>query len=159
MIKRLKTSTGVVAGLAALALGGSAIASAAGGSPTKAKTQESTTAPDTDNIQSGDQTSPDTKGTKSKESTTAPDTDNIQSGDQTSPDTKGTGSKKSTVKNVGNLQTGSQTTPDRGTTSESSTSETSGESSAETAPNNDGPGGYADEPGNPNADTQQQGQN
>jgi hypothetical protein len=32
------------------------------------------------------------------------------------------------------------------------------ESGSET-PGNDGPGGHADEPGNPNADTQQEGQN
>ena len=37
--------------------------------------------------------------------------------------------------------------------------ESNAESSGETAANNDGPGGHADEPGNPNADTQQQGQN
>jgi hypothetical protein len=110
MIKRLKTSTGVVAGIAALALGGSGIAGAASTTPSKARsapTHESTTAPDADNIQSG-----------------------------------------------------SQTTSDRGSTGKagSSTSETSSESNGDTTANNDGPGGHADEPGNPNADTQQQGQ-
>jgi hypothetical protein len=36
--------------------------------------------------------------------------------------------------------------------------ESGAESGSET-PGNDGPGGHADEPGNPNADTQQEGQN
>lgn len=135
MIKRLKTSTGVAAGIAALALGGSAIAGAASTTATKASPaprHEASNARDADNIQSGSQTAPDPTGTAS---TRARDGDNIQSG--------------------------SQTTPDRGSTSkaESSTSETSSESGGESTANNDGPGGHADEPGNPNADTQQQGQN
>ena len=127
MIKRLKTTLGVAAGLSALALGGSAIAGAASTTPTKAKpapTHEST----------------------------APDSDNIQSGDQTTPD--GTSKSKVTFKTVRH-----GTKVSKASTSENSTSETGGETSGETAPNNDGPGGYADEPGNPNADTQQQGQN
>lgn len=139
MIKRLRTSLGVVAGLSALALGGSAIAGAVSTTPTKATagpTHESTTAPDTDNIQSGSQTAPDPKGTAAgTESTSAGDDDNVQQG--------------------------SQTTPDRGSTgnAESSTSETSGESSGESTANNDGLGGHADAPGDPNANIQQQGQN
>jgi hypothetical protein len=126
MIKRLKTSLGVAAGLSALALGGSAIAGAASTSPTKAHpapTQESTSAPDTDNIQSGDQTTPDSTATLK------------------------------TIRNGTKVGKAESSTP------ESSTSEAAGESSGESAPNNDGPGGYADEPGNPNANTQQQGQN
>ena len=108
MIKRLKTSTGVLAGIAALALGGSAIASAASSTTTPAPTHESTTAPDRDNIQSGSQTTPDAKDTAAT----------------------------------------AESAPD-------SNAESSGESVA----NNDGPGGHADAPGNPSADTQQQGQN
>ena len=40
------------------------------------------------------------------------------------------------------------------TTGSETAGETSGESSSETAAGNDGPGGHADEPGNPNADHQ-----
>ena len=60
---------------------------------TTPKTTEPTSGPDTDNIQSGDQTGPDKPGaTETKDSaepTSGPDTDNInvQSGDQNGPDT------------------------------------------------------------------------
>jgi hypothetical protein len=60
MRKRLTTMTGLTAALAALALGGSAIATAAQGTAKKPAV-EKTTGPDTDGIQSGDQTTPDTK--------------------------------------------------------------------------------------------------
>jgi hypothetical protein len=53
------------------------------------------------------------------------------------------------------VQQGDQTAPDIGTSSESS-SESSSDSESATA--NDGPGGHADEPGNPNADNQFQGE-
>lgn len=78
MLKRMKTTVGAVAALGALALGGSAIASAAS-SQAKASqkahhsaTHKSTragepTGPDRDNIQSGDQSTPDVKGSKSSE--------------------------------------------------------------------------------------------
>jgi hypothetical protein len=50
----------VVAALAALALGGSALASAArNATPPAAQTQSIPTAPDTDNVQQGDQTGSD----------------------------------------------------------------------------------------------------
>jgi hypothetical protein len=64
-------------------------------------------------------------------------------------------------------QQGDQTTPDTGAAaSESSTesssaessSESGSESATESADANDGPGGHADEPGNPNADYQFEGQ-
>lgn len=66
MRKRLKTMTGVTAALVALALGGSAIATAAQGTASAAKKHavEKTTGPDTDSIQSGDQLTPDTKHVK-----------------------------------------------------------------------------------------------
>jgi hypothetical protein len=61
MRKRLTTMTGLTAALAALALGGSAIATAAQGTAgAKKAAVEKTTGPDTDSIQSGDQTTPDT---------------------------------------------------------------------------------------------------
>jgi hypothetical protein len=51
--------------------------------PTAGDTTDKAGAADTDNIQSGDQTGPDTGG----RDTTGADTDNVQSGDQTGPDT------------------------------------------------------------------------
>jgi hypothetical protein len=86
-----------------------------------------------------------------------PDHDTIQSGDQTTPDvgTKAaTASKSSTT--VSKSSTPSAASEQPGV--ESSTEAPGTESSSETAPGNDGPGGHADEPGNPQADNQFQGQ-
>jgi hypothetical protein len=90
MLKRFKTIGAATAALAALALGGSAIASAtqsttSAGTHHAATKAERTTGPDTDSVQSGDQTSPDLQGV-ALEKTTGPDTDSVQSGDETSPD-------------------------------------------------------------------------
>ena len=71
------------------------------------------------------------------------DTDNIQSGDQTTPDT-GAGGGVDAVRGGGSQA--SDSTGDPG----------AGNGSSET-PNNDGPSGHADEPGNANADHQFQG--
>jgi hypothetical protein len=73
MRNRVKTLSAAVAALAALALGGSAIASATQHKAAHVKkhaaartvAQEKTTGPDTDNIQSGDQTAPDSQPVKS----------------------------------------------------------------------------------------------
>jgi hypothetical protein len=65
---------------------------------------------------------------------TSPDTDNVQEGDQTTPDVP---AAKTTAKAA-------------------STSESEGAGESENSPS-DGPGGYADAPGNP--DTQQTGEN
>lgn len=53
---------------------------------------------DTDNVQSGDQTTPDTGGgaASSSENPGGPDPGNVQSGDQTSPDTTGASPGEST---------------------------------------------------------------
>ena len=56
------------------------------------------------------------------------------------------------------VQQGDQTAPDLGASSESGSESASTESSSESATANDGPGGHADEPGNPNADYQFQGE-
>jgi hypothetical protein len=79
--------------IAAVALTGLGITGAAAASAAGASTHPATnlashvrTASDPDNIQSGDQTSPDTPGSSDGEQSGGPDTDNIQSGDQTSPD-------------------------------------------------------------------------
>jgi hypothetical protein len=63
MFRRSKTFSGLAAALVALALGGSSIASAAHHHGKRAA-HETTTGPDTDSIESGDQTSPDSKGAK-----------------------------------------------------------------------------------------------
>ena len=89
--------------------------------------------------------------------TTSPDTDNVQSGDQTSPDSAAVRAADVTATASGkDVQSGSQAGgPDTtGVTGESSGEGGSG--SEVTA--NDGPGGHADEPANPNADHQFQGQ-
>lgn len=75
---------------------------------------------------------------------TSPDTDNIQSGDQTTPDA------------TANVQSGTQGV---GADNTAGGGEQSGESgSGSEQAGNDGPSGHADEPGNPNADHQFQGQ-
>jgi cytoskeletal protein RodZ len=67
MTKRIKKTIAAVAALGALALGGAVFAQAQSGQGTAAppaqSASESTTAPDTDNVQSGDQTTPDQSGT------------------------------------------------------------------------------------------------
>ncbi len=142
MTKRIKKTIATVAALGALALGGAVFAQAQSGQGTAAppvqSASESATAPDNDNIQSGDQTTPDQPGAASAgESVGSPDTDNVQAGDQTTPDQPGTASSS--------------------TTSEQSSTE-SEQPGAESASNNDGPGGHADEPDNANANYEFQGQ-
>jgi hypothetical protein len=92
MRKRLKTTTGAVAALVALALGGSAIASATGTQgashkhavkQTVAKSTEAVGGPDADNIQSGDQTSPDAAGAKASSAPT-PEAPGTESATETS---------------------------------------------------------------------------
>lgn len=64
------------------------------------------------------------------------------------------------------LQQGDQTAPDTGTAAEQSSESAAAEQAGESASSesgsevagNDGPGGHADEPGNPNADNQFEGQ-
>jgi len=109
MTKRIQRLTVAVAALAALALGGAVFAQA--------------------------QSSPST----ASERTGAPDRDNVQSGDQTTPDMV-----KAPARHAG-----------RHAARYAENRETGAES--ESAPGNDGPGGHADEPGNPNADHQFQG--
>ena len=114
MTKRIKKTIATVAALGALALGGAVFAQAQPG-------QGTATPP----VQ------------RASESATAPDNDNIQSGDQTTPDQPDTASSS--------------------TASEKSSAE--GEQpGTESAPNNDGPGGHADEPGNAGANYEFQGQ-
>jgi hypothetical protein len=116
MTKGIKKGSAAVLALAALGLGGSAIAQAA-----------------------------------STEPVGGPDTDTVQSGDQTTPDT-------ATSRSAATLKPAAAAAETPGTESSTETPGTPGtESSSETATANDGPGGHADEPGNPQADNQFQG--
>jgi hypothetical protein len=115
--------------LAALSFGGSAL-SAAGAAPVTPVVQHSSSA-DTDTVQSGNQSAPDTGSTAG---------DSALSGDTETQD-------------------GSQGTKDAETmdgpegSNDAETQDGSQESGSEVA-GNDGPGGHADEPGNPNANHQ-----
>ncbi|MDT4949741.1 MAG: hypothetical protein QOJ37_2336 [Pseudonocardiales bacterium] len=114
--------TGSAAVAAALIGTGVAYAATPASAPAPTTSSEVTTGPDTDNIQSGDQTSPDTAVAKNAvattavaktatEPTTGPDTDTVQSGDQSGPDTGGTetgGSEKATGADTDNVQSGGQ---------------------------------------------------
>ena len=74
------------------------------------------------------------------ESPSAPDKDTVQSGDQSAPDPA-----------AGSEQPGSESA------AEAPGSESAGEAPGSETPNDDGPGGHADEPGNANADHQFEG--
>jgi hypothetical protein len=114
MTKRLQKILVALAAFAALAVGGSAIASAQQPAQGPAKVTQSATAP---------------------EPVGGPDNDSVQSGDQTSPDPAGAAAE------APGEQPGSETA-----------AEAPGEQpGSETAANSDGPGGHADEPGNPTA--------
>jgi cytoskeletal protein RodZ len=75
MTKRIKKTIAAVAALGALALGGAVFAQAQSGQGTAAppvqSASESVTSPDTDSIQSGDQTTPDQPGTASASASSA----------------------------------------------------------------------------------------
>lgn len=133
MFKQLKYTTGAVAALAALSLGGAAIAGATGSQPNRSAAVTTPTG-----------VTPPTTVTP-PESTSQTDGDNIQSGDQTTPDTTPAGGADTASAGDAN-----------DTASESPAKESG---TSETAAANDGPGGHADEPGSPNANTDQQGQN
>ena len=97
MRERLKTITGAAAAVVALALGGSAIASAAHSKTvpskhavTKSVAREKTGSPDTDSVQSGDQTSPDTHAARTA-SGSASETTDLGSAEETSSESDGSG--------------------------------------------------------------------
>jgi hypothetical protein len=127
MTKRIQRSFVAVAALVTLAVGGSAIASAQ---------------------QSGQAAKPAHHASTSSERVGGPDTDNIQSGDQCTPDTTGVAAKATAVQ------------AEAPGTEQSPASEQPGaaeQPGSESAANDDGPGGHADEPGNAAADHQFQG--
>ena len=133
-----KTMTATAAALlSALGVGGIAVAQSSHGSTkAPAKAAQSAEVP-------------------GQESTTGPDTDNIQSGDQTTPDTA-TGSSKTATASSKTAKA-SQSTEAPGTETPDSGTEAPEAPGSETPDASDGPGGHADEPGNPNAQNEAQG--
>jgi hypothetical protein len=127
MTKRIQRLFVAVAALAALAVGGSAVASAQN---------------------SGQKPAPAPQSAVSSEKVGGPDTDNIQSGDQTTPDTTGVAAKATTA------QAETPGTEQPPASEEPGAAEQPG---SETAADSDGPGGHADEPGNATADHQFEG--
>ena len=141
MTKRIRRLVVAVAALAALALGGAVFAQAQS-SPSAAP--ERTNMPDRDNIQSGDQTTPDTAATAAGHA--RHHAARVASSTTADPAGRGTG------------QSGDQSTPDTGSASETPGAENPETGAgSESAPANDGPGGHADPSGNANADHQFQG--
>jgi hypothetical protein len=142
MVKHVKKTAVGLAALIALALGGSALAQAGG---TTAKPTPAPAATSTTNEAPGTESAPDRDGPAghADESTAAgaqkpdaTDRDNVQSGDQSGPEAPDAAEKGESA----------QEKPE-------SASETSGSEVA----GDDGPGGHADEPANPNADHQNEG--
>jgi membrane protein DedA with SNARE-associated domain len=120
MVKHLKKIAAGLAALTALALGGSALAQA-GGTTAKPTPQSAATS-----------TASETPGTQQSD---AADRDNVQSGDQSAPETPDAEKGES-----------AQEPP-----------ESANETEGSEVPGDDGPGGHADEPANPNADHQHEG--
>jgi hypothetical protein len=115
MLKRFKMGAGAVLGVAALALGGSAIAAATSGTPAKsaakAAAEPKATGADTDNIQSGDQTTPDstTKAANAGETNVSETSTSETSGESTSESSTpsdGPGGHADPAGNVNNQQQG-----------------------------------------------------
>jgi hypothetical protein len=128
MVRHTRKLALTLAALAALALGGSALAQAGSQSSKQtkpaatrhvaAKHAKATSTARAQAAQAGTTETPDAAG--------AADTDTVQSGDQSAPDTE--------------------------------TADGTNEAAGSEVPDNDGPGGHADEPGNPSADHQFEGQ-
>ncbi len=118
MLKRIKLGIGAAAGVAALALGGAALAGATQSAPIKAPVPAAA------------------------QEVKAPDTDNVQSGDQTTPDSPATAARahSSSTSPAGNEAPGNENAPE-------ATGKAAEAPSNENAPS-DGPGGHADPPGN-----------
>jgi cytoskeletal protein RodZ len=98
MTKRIKKTIAAVAALGALALGGAVFAQAQSGQSTAAPSvqsaNESVKSPDTDSVQSGDQTTPDQPGTASVSASSAseqPSAENEQPGTESASNNDGPG--------------------------------------------------------------------
>ena len=142
--KKILLGAGV---LAALSFGGSALASAGAAPvsqvPVNTPAQESTGV-DHDQVQSGDQSGPDTAaeapGTEKADGLNGKSDAEMQDGPQDKENNNGAADAET--------QDGSETGGEAG----------SQEASGSEVPGNDGRGGHADEPGNPNANHQASGQ-
>jgi hypothetical protein len=110
----------LVTGAAVLVMGGSLAGGAFAAAHSKATRHENMSSVDTDSIQQGDQTGPDTAGTSDSASKVA----NLGK------------SREASTADTGNLQDGDQTGPD--------------DSTVETSSESDGPGGHQDSSGNEN---------
>jgi hypothetical protein len=127
MIKHIRKVGLAAAALAALALGGSALAQAGSSPSTPSPAKASKVSHATKQGKAEMQAEPaEAAGSETPDAAGAGDTDQVQSGDQSAPDTeKADGADEAVGSEV---------------------------------PGDDGPGGHADEPGNPNADHQAEGQ-
>lgn len=134
MRKRMVKLGAALAALAALAVGGSALATAAGGGGSQPAKAPAAVQPDTATSEAPDPA-------EKAEPAGAADTDTLQ-------DENG---KDDATEAPGNEAAEGPEGPEGPEGAE-------GAKGAE-KPGDDGPGGWADEPGNPNADTQQEGQN
>jgi cytoskeletal protein RodZ len=159
MFKRIQKLLVGVAAMAALGFGGSAIVSAQ--TPTQAPAVEKAAGPDTDTIQSGDQTTPDKPVSVTKTAALVSTTSTEAAGSESASGSDGPGGHADEPGNANaNNQSGDQSAPDKPATAKARAAEsTTGTEAAspESASASDGPGGHADEPGNPNADHQAQG--
>jgi hypothetical protein len=129
MTKRIQKLFLAVGALAALAVGGSALASAQ---------------------QPAQSNAPVTQSAPAAEPVGGPDTDNVQSGDQTTPDT----ARVAATNQASGGQAEAPGTEQPAASEQPGAAETPG---SESAADSDGPGGHADEPGNAAADHQFEG--
>jgi hypothetical protein len=141
MTKRIRNLALAVSALAALALGGAVFAQA---QTSPSAVPERTTMPDRDNVQSGDQTTPDAAATAAGHA--RHHSARVASSRTADPAGGGTG------------QSGDQSTRDTGSASETPGGENPETGAgSESASVNVGSGGHADPPGNASADHQFQG--
>jgi hypothetical protein len=125
----------IAALLAALGVGGVAVAQSAGSTQPPTKSVTPAAAP---GVTSSSSKTAETPGQESNApENSAADPDNVQQGDQTEP--KGSASEQESA-----TETGSATETESASEQESGSEKVA----------DDGPGGHADEPGNPNADPQ-----
>jgi hypothetical protein len=143
MFKRIRMLLLSLAALGALAFGGATLANAGSGSnetPGQESTAPENSSSDPDNVQ---YTPPGERNAETKSATASKKAHRSHA-------------RKHSRKHVRHAQA-SQAPAETPGTEAAPGSETAGETGSETA-GNDGPGGHADEPGNPNADHQFQGQ-
>jgi len=128
MVRHTRKLALTLAALGALALGGAALAQA--GSQTSKQAKPAATRH---------------VGAKQAEATSTARAQAAQAGTTEAPDSAG-------AADTDTVQSGDQSAPD------TETADGTNEAAGSEVPGNDGPGGHADEPGNPSADHQAQGQ-